>query len=113
MTLDDIDIEHHFGGGVYVKLTHIPAGVVLAQHRHTHDHMSLLASGSVVLEVEGLQTVLRAPACLTLEAHKHHVVRALTDTTWACIWASEIETDAQRIEMPAGDMREMAEGLRG
>ena len=38
-------IEHHFGGGVYAKETIIPAGVMLQQHAHTYDHLSILASG--------------------------------------------------------------------
>lgn len=110
-TLDDLDIEHHFGGGIFAKRTLIRAGVVLAQHRHKHDHVSILASGSVVLEVEGIQRVLRAPAEITIEAHKHHLVRALTDSVWYCIWPDEFDTDQERIEAPAGDMQAMADAL--
>jgi len=110
-TLDALDIEHHFGGGMYAKRTLIRAGITLAQHRHKHDHLSILASGSVVLEVEGAQRVLRAPAELTIEAHKHHLVRALTDSVWYCIWPDEYDTDQARIEEPAGDMQAMAEAM--
>lgn len=111
-TLDDLQIEHHFGGGIYAKETRMPAGIVLAQHRHKHDHLSVLASGSVMVEVEGVRRVLRAPATIVIEAHRHHLVRALTDSVWFCIWPNEADTDQQRIEPPAGDMRAMAEGMR-
>ena len=110
--IDSLDIEHYTGGGMYAKLTHMRAGVVLAQHRHKHDHMSLLASGSVVLEIDGVQRVLRAPACVIVEAHKHHLVRALTDSVWFCLWPDEFSSDLERIETPAGDMQAMAEGMR-
>ena len=42
MTLDDLKITHHFGGGVYVKQTFVPANTVLEQHKHTFDHLSFV-----------------------------------------------------------------------
>jgi len=45
-------IEHHFSAGVYAKETRIPAGNVLVQHKHKHDHLSILASGSIELKVD-------------------------------------------------------------
>lgn len=108
--LDSLDIVHHMHGGMYAKETRMHAGMVLAQHRHTHDHMSILASGAVMLDLEGQQSVLRAPACVNIPAHKHHLIRALTDSVWFCIWPDQVDDD-ERIEAPADDMQARADAL--
>jgi quercetin dioxygenase-like cupin family protein len=90
-------ISHHFGAGVYAKETRIPAGSILVQHKHKHDHLSVLASGSVELIVDGVKSVVNAPACLTIEANKHHGVKSLTDVVWYCIHATEC-TDMDEID---------------
>ena len=90
-------IEHHFGAGVYAKETRIPAGYVLVQHKHKHDHLSILASGSAEVTVDGETTVHTGPACLTIVADKHHGVKALTDVVWYCVHATDC-TDIEKID---------------
>lgn len=88
-------ISHHFSAGVYAKETHIPAGHVLVQHKHKFSHLSILASGSIELMVDGERNIIHAPACLTIEADKHHGVKSLTDVVWYCIHATDCtDTDA-------------------
>lgn len=84
-----ITVEHHFAGGVYAKATRIPAGVVLAQHRHKHAHLSILSEGAVMVEVDGEMREVNAPACLNIEAGKAHKVTAVADSLWYCIHACE------------------------
>ena len=98
-------IEHHFGAGVYAKETRIPAGHVLVQHRHKFDHLSILASGSIELMVDGERSVVHAPACLTIEANKHHGVKSLTDVVWYCIHATECtnEDEIDEVLIVPGD----------
>jgi quercetin dioxygenase-like cupin family protein len=90
-------INHHFSAGVYAKETLIPAGQVLVQHKHKFDHLSILASGSVELMVDGEKRIVHAPACLTIEADKHHGVKSLTDVVWYCIHATDC-TDTDEID---------------
>jgi quercetin dioxygenase-like cupin family protein len=90
-------ITHHFGGGVYAKETHIPAGLILVQHKHAHDHLSYLVKGVVEVSVDGIPRTVAAPACLTIEAVKHHGVKALVDSIWLCIHASDC-TDEQEVD---------------
>lgn len=90
-------IKHHFSAGVYTKETRIPAGYVLVQHKHKFDHLSILASGSIELMVDDVKTVVDAPACLTIEANKHHGVKSLTDVVWYCIHATEC-TDIDEVD---------------
>lgn len=110
-------IEHHFSSGVYAKKTCIPAGSWLVQHAHLHDHLSILASGSVELIVDDKTSVLHAPACLTIEAGKHHGVRSLTDVVWYCIHATNC-TDEHEVDnviiapMNEKKVSELAEKLK-
>ena len=90
-------INHHFSAGVYAKETRIPAGHVLVQHKHKFSHLSILASGSIELMVDGERKSIHAPACLTIEADKHHGVKSLTDVVWYCIHATEC-TDMDEID---------------
>lgn len=90
----DLGIAHHFGGGVYAKETHVRAGQVLVQHKHEHGHLSVLASGMVEVLVDGARTVLAGPACVVIEAGKHHGIKALTDAVWFCIHATDCTDEA-------------------
>ena len=110
MNHEAMNIAHHFGGGVYAKETHVAAGLVLVQHKHEHAHLSVLASGMVEVEVDGVRTIRTAPACLAIEAGKHHGIRALTDVVWFCIHATDCTDPAQVDEVliaPHSDHREM------
>jgi quercetin dioxygenase-like cupin family protein len=95
--LDDVPITHHFGGGVYAKETRIAAGLILVQHKHDFDHLSVLASGTVELLVDGARSEVTGPACITIEAGKHHGVKALTDVVWFCIHATDC-TDSHEVD---------------
>jgi mannose-6-phosphate isomerase-like protein (cupin superfamily) len=110
-------IEHHFSAGVYAKEARIPAGHVLVQHKHKHDHLSILASGSIELMVDGERRIIDAPACLTIEANKHHGVKSLTDVVWYCIHATDCTNtdEIDEVLIAAGDqtqVHEMAQRLQ-
>ena len=110
-------IEHYFSSGVYAKETRIPAGRILVQHKHKFDHLSILASGSVELIVDDVKTIVHAPACLTIQANKHHGVKSLTDVIWYCIHATDCADEAEidEVLIAPGDVYEaqqMAECLK-
>ena len=90
-------IQHYFSSGVYAKETRIPAGFVLVQHAHKHNHLSILASGSVELVVDGVKSVVHAPSCLTIAAGKHHGIKSLTDVVWYCVHATDC-TDENEVD---------------
>lgn len=99
-------INHHFSSGVYAKETRIPAGQVLVQHAHKYDHLSILAQGSVEVMVDGNKEILHAPACLTIEANKHHGVKSLTDVVWYCVHATDCadEDEIDEVLVAPGDL---------
>lgn len=108
-------ISHLFGGGVYVKETRIPAGMVLVQHKHAHDHLSYLVGGMVELQVDGVTRTVVGPVGLTIEAGKHHGVKALSDALWLCIHATDCEdedsVDAVLVVPSDENMQAIAEGM--
>jgi len=110
-------IHHHFSAGVYAKETRIPAGYVLVQHAHKHDHLSILASGSVELAVDGVKSIVHAPACLTIPAGKHHGIKSITDVVWYCVHATDCtdEDEIDEVLIESGnieEMKELAESLK-
>jgi mannose-6-phosphate isomerase-like protein (cupin superfamily) len=94
MKFIDPEIRHHFSSGVYAKETFIPKDSWLMQHAHKFDHLSVLAQGTVELIVDGVTLIVEAPACLTIQAGKHHGVRSLTDVVWYCIHATDCTDEA-------------------
>ena len=97
MKFIDPEIRHHFSGGLYAKETFIPKDSWLMQHAHKFDHLSVLAQGSVELIVDGVTSIIEAPACLTILAGKHHGIRSITDVVWYCIHATDC-TDVAEID---------------
>ena len=57
-------------------------------HTHNYDHTTLLAKGSVEVDVEGQKTVFKAPHMIYIVAGKSHYLTALEDDTIAyCVHA--------------------------
>lgn len=113
---DALKIEHFYAGDIYSKAAHIPAGHILVQHKHKYDHLSVLASGTVIVEVDGVRAEHTGPTCLNIKAGAHHGVRALTDAVWYCIHSvtdAEKEDADELLILPyqQEDMTRIAEGL--
>lgn len=92
-----MNIEHHFSSGVYAKQTMLPKGSFAVQHKHKHSHLSILASGRVLVCVDEEEKEYVAPACITIKAGKNHGVEALEDSVWFCIHATD-ETDINKVD---------------
>lgn len=57
-------------------------------HEHNYDHMTLLATGSVAVHVNGQTTKFTAPHMIFIKAGQRHYVEALEDNTIAyCVHA--------------------------
>ena len=90
-------IKHNFGDGLYAKETHLPAGPKLAKHTHKFTHLSILASGRVIVRAGGKAKVYEAPTCIEIKGGIEHEVQALADSVWYCIHAVD-ETDETKID---------------
>jgi len=93
----DLGIQHHFSSGVYAKQMLLPKGYFAVSHAHKYDHLSILASGKVIVTTDDSEHTYIAPACITIEKHKNHSVAALEDAVWFCIHATE-ETDESKVD---------------
>jgi quercetin dioxygenase-like cupin family protein len=65
-------------------------------HTHDHDHLTLLAHGSLQVTVNGAVTIFKAPHMIFIHKDKNHELLALEDNTVAfCIHAVR---DGSRVE---------------
>lgn len=93
-----MEVEHFFIGGLYTKLCRLPPGFKFDQHRHSFDHQSVLASGTAIVEVDGVAVEHTGPVILNIKAHKVHSVTPLTPVVWLCQHVSDC-TDPEDIDM--------------
>ena len=72
--------------GMWVRSYAIPkAKTVIAQHIHTHDHMTLVSRGTVEAWQDGeILGTYSAPAIIKILAGKKHAFSAVTDDVVLC-----------------------------
>ena len=84
--------RHQLGyfGNIWIRQNFIPtAGLVSPGHTHHFDHVSLLVSGSVRVEVDGYEPKeFVAPTFIMIKKDYKHKFTALEDNTlWYCVFA--------------------------
>lgn len=73
-------------------------GSFVLQHKHTYDHLSILAKGKVrVLFEHDVVKEYTAPACINIVKDVEHSILALENSTWFCIHATD-ETNVDNID---------------
>jgi len=90
-------VEHHFAAGVYAKQMLFTPDHVFKQHAHHYDHMSILAKGSAIIEVNGVNTHYTAPTVIEIKKGLVHSVKALEPCVWYCIHPTDL-TDPDEID---------------
>lgn len=97
--LDDagIGVQYHFTPGLCGTEFTMPAGSSIGKHVHDYSHLSMLMQGAAVVEVCGVATTHKAPAVLTIEAGKEHIIRALSPVVWLCLHATD-ETEPEALD---------------
>jgi quercetin dioxygenase-like cupin family protein len=66
----------------------LKTGDIEQGHKHTYDHLTLLARGKLKVTVDGKETVFTAPHMIYINKDKIHTLEALEDNTVAyCIHA--------------------------
>ena len=79
-----------FFGNIWVRQNVLEkAGQASEGHKHSFDHVSLLTSGAVEVEVEGYPArQFKAPTFVIIRKEHVHKVTALEDnTSWYCVFA--------------------------
>jgi quercetin dioxygenase-like cupin family protein len=93
----DLQIEHFFSGREYAKKMVLPAGHYAESHSHTYDHLSILASGTVTVELDGEGTEYEGPTCITIRSGQKHKITAHSDSVWFCVHATDV-TDPEKVD---------------
>jgi hypothetical protein len=57
----DCPVQHHFGGGVYIREGAILAGTYSIGHSHKKAHMNMLTKGKIAIASDGDVRVIDAP----------------------------------------------------
>lgn len=88
-----LDRKYHelgYFGNIWVRQNILEkAGDFTLGHYHKFDHVSLLTSGEVEVEVEGHEPkVFKAPTFIVMKKEHKHKFKALTDDVlWYCVFA--------------------------
>jgi len=96
--------ELGFFGNVWVRSNHLEKkGDFVKGHKHKFDHVSLLASGKVQVQIANLEPqIFTAPTFIVIRKEFVHKITALEDNCiWYCVFAM------RRIDGEVVDMDEM------
>lgn len=83
--------------GVYIKAYFVPRGTKLYSKFFPTNHVTILATGSIAMEVDGQMTKYVAPAHYVFPANRRIPILVLEDSVWYCVHATE-ETDLTELE---------------
>ena len=93
----DLKIKHHFSGREYAKEMTLPAGHYAETHEHVYDHISILAVGEVLVDIDGCVSRYVGPTAIVIPANRKHRIEAITDSVWFCVHATD-ETDPDKVD---------------
>jgi hypothetical protein len=77
-------------GNIWIRQNYIPhAGMFVDGHKHNFDHVSLLVSGTVRVEVDGYEPKeFVGPTFIMIKKEYNHKFTAVTDNVlWYCVFA--------------------------
>ena len=75
-------------GSVFIVETKIDAGMFTNSHKHRHAHSSVLVSGTADVTIDGVTTRMTGYKLVTIPKDTTHMVEAITDVIWLCLWSS-------------------------
>jgi 5-deoxy-D-glucuronate isomerase len=94
---------------IFIKMMTFQSGEVEELHRHIFDHTQVLASGTVKITVNGVESVFEAPKLLFIAKNTPHQVEAVTDAVVLCVHGLRDGYGVDDIIDPAG----VPEGTKG
>lgn len=92
------EIAHFFSDGVYAKQLSLPKDHMALSHKHNYSHLSILASGKVIVDCDGVKTQYDAPACIEIKADIQHEIIALEESVFFCVHKILPEYDLNNID---------------
>lgn len=93
----DIDIEHHFLDGVYVRSGLIPAGYALTGKVHNYECINIVAKGKIAIATQDGQKIISAGEIFKTPAGTKKAGYAIEDTVFVTIHSCNL-TDVKLVE---------------
>lgn len=82
MVDEHAEVAHAWAHGVYIKqMNLLEKGWICYQHVHKYTHVTLVASGSVAVNVDDTVSYYDSPAIIEIRAGKQHQIMATADRT--------------------------------
>jgi quercetin dioxygenase-like cupin family protein len=92
-----------FFGNIWVRQRVLDNGQSYEGHKHHFDHVTLLARGTVNVEVEGRSKQFSAPTFIIIRKEHEHKVTALCDNVlYFCVFALR-DLDGEVLDMYSPD----------
>jgi len=83
-----VTTEIFHSGNEYAKRMTLPKGWEVNTHKHNYDHISILASGKVIVECDGEIKGYTGDTCIVIKKDISHKIVAIEDSVWYCIHAT-------------------------
>lgn len=93
----ELEPEHYFAEGVYVRSLLIPKGVCVVGKIHKTEHICFLMKGALLVATESGEKILEAPHIVVSPPGTKRLGLALEDTLWVNIHPTN-ERDLAKIE---------------
>jgi hypothetical protein len=95
----EIPTTHTFMPGLYYRTARMAAGLMVLGHRHRGPTLNFLLRGSLEVVVNGVKTVMHAPAVLESAAGTRKLAHVLEDVEWVNVFPNfDNETDIDVLE---------------
>jgi hypothetical protein len=92
----DCPTQHHFGPGIYIRESFMPAGTYVMGHAHKCEHMNVMLKGKMAVIVNGEAKVIEGP-CIFIGQPGRKFAYIIEDTIFQNIYATT-ETDIEKLE---------------
>lgn len=97
LPLLDLDVRHHFAGGLYARELFIPAGTILTGKIHKYDCINVVPVGKIQVATEEGSKLIEGPYVFVSPPGTKRAGVTLEDTIWITVHASN-ETDLDALE---------------
>jgi hypothetical protein len=77
-----IPVDHRFAHQLYVRTARFPAGSILVGETHNFSHLSVLLSGRMVTNIDGVMVEVEGPLDVIAQPGTRRVGVAITDVVW-------------------------------
>jgi quercetin dioxygenase-like cupin family protein len=89
--------DHHFSDGMYGRVMHMPAGMVVSGRTHRKDHLFIVCKGAIRIANDEGSVLLTAPAVIETRAGAKRVLYAVEDSACMTVHKTDL-TDIAAIE---------------